>query len=233
MPTQTNNTPNKRGPRTPEGRQRSSRNAIRHGLTAAQVVLDYESPEQYEALKQAVFAELQPETEIERQLTADLVNHRWRLDRIVRIETSTFDNKMEDMEGWFRRYCAGISNDARIAHVFESLAKGPALALLDRYETRLRRAYERTLRTLLQLQAERRAQQAAAESTASEHPGPPQEILPNEKNGDGPDGPPPMENGASGPYRLVFGPQIRTLSSPPVAPDADRADSTPVRTSEP
>ncbi|MFN3321884.1 MAG: hypothetical protein ACK5AZ_00185 [Bryobacteraceae bacterium] len=196
MPAHNNNAPNKRGPRTPEGRQRSSRNAIRHGLTAAQVVLDYESPEQYEALKQAVFAELQPETEIERQLTADLVNHRWRLDRIVRIETSTFDNKMEDMEGWFRRYCAEISNDARIAHVFESLAKGPALALLDRYETRIRRAYERTLRTLLQLQAERRARAQAqvesgsgSETTQAEskdstepvpRPEPPNQILPNE-----------------------------------------------------
>ncbi|MFN3326166.1 MAG: hypothetical protein ACK5AZ_21925 [Bryobacteraceae bacterium] len=192
MPNQTSNTPNKRGPRTPEGRQRSSRNAIRHGLTAAQVVLDYESPEQYEALKEAVLAELQPETEIERQLAHDLANHRWRLDRIVRIETATFDTKMRDQEEWIAAEYTQILADTRIAHAFEELAKEPALALLDRYETRLRRAYDRTLRTLLQLQAERRNRpQAEAESEATQtestvcaetapRPEPPKQFLPNE-----------------------------------------------------
>ncbi|MFN3323781.1 MAG: hypothetical protein ACK5AZ_09820 [Bryobacteraceae bacterium] len=180
MPTQANNTPNKRGPKTPEGRQRSSQNAIRHGLTAEQVVMPYESLSDFDALEAAVTDELQPDTEIERQLVSDLVNYRWRLDRIVRIETATFDLKIGHQQRWVDREYPEADADIRLALAFENLADGPALKLLDRYEARFRRAYDRTLRTLLQLQAERRARETADKSTASVHPEPPEEFLPNE-----------------------------------------------------
>jgi len=41
------------GPKTEPGKQRGSRNAVRHGLTAETVIEPLEDPEDYKALEQA------------------------------------------------------------------------------------------------------------------------------------------------------------------------------------
>ncbi|MFN3325897.1 MAG: hypothetical protein ACK5AZ_20560 [Bryobacteraceae bacterium] len=220
MPNQTNNTPNKRGPKTPEGRQRSSQNAIRHGLTAEQVVMPYESLSDFDALEAAVTDELQPETEIERQLVSDLVNYRWRLDRIVRIETATFDLKIGHQQRWVEREYPEADADIRLALAFENLADGPALKLLDRYEARFRRAYDRTLRTLLQLQAERRAREAAEqcveESKTSAAPDPRPALVPQKLPNEFPPAPPaPPVNGHSSPAASQPEPPSPLNDTPP------------------
>ena len=45
------------GPRSEEGKQRSSRNALRHGLTAETVVEPLEDPEDYKLFEEAIAAE--------------------------------------------------------------------------------------------------------------------------------------------------------------------------------
>jgi hypothetical protein len=42
------------GPTTPEGKERSRRNAVRHGLTAETVIAVLENSEDYEAFEAAV-----------------------------------------------------------------------------------------------------------------------------------------------------------------------------------
>ena len=74
------------GPRTDAGKQRSSMNAIRHGLTAATVVLQSEDPAAYEAHRRQFFAEHQPATPTETQLVQELVDTSWRLNRIPLLE---------------------------------------------------------------------------------------------------------------------------------------------------
>jgi len=48
------------GPRTPEGKARSSRNALKHGLLSSQILLEHESAEELEALREGLYEELQP-----------------------------------------------------------------------------------------------------------------------------------------------------------------------------
>lgn len=75
------------GPKTEAGKQRSSQNAIRHGLTAETVIGPLEDPEDYKAFEQAVTADYDAETAVERELVLRLASLLWRLQRSTSIET--------------------------------------------------------------------------------------------------------------------------------------------------
>jgi len=70
------------GPRTEAGKQRSSRNALRHGLTAQTAVLPTEDPETYQRHIQQLLDEYAPATPTETQLVHAIANTAWRLNRI-------------------------------------------------------------------------------------------------------------------------------------------------------
>jgi hypothetical protein len=53
-----------RGPVTPDGKDRASRNSIRHGLLARAILLEGESRERFNQLVQVLNDALQPETAI-------------------------------------------------------------------------------------------------------------------------------------------------------------------------
>ncbi len=74
------------GPRTDSGKQRSSLNALRHGLTAASAVLPSEDPAAFEAHRRSFFDEYQPATATETQLVSELADTSWRLNRIPLLE---------------------------------------------------------------------------------------------------------------------------------------------------
>ena len=62
------------GPTTPEGKERSRRNAVRHGLTAETVIVGVEDAEDYQAFEATVIADYDAETAVERELVL-----RWRV----------------------------------------------------------------------------------------------------------------------------------------------------------
>jgi uncharacterized protein YpuA (DUF1002 family) len=74
------------GPRTEAGKQRSSRNALRHGLTAQTAVLPNEDPETYQRHIQQFLDEYAPATPTETQLVHEIANTAWRLNRIPLLE---------------------------------------------------------------------------------------------------------------------------------------------------
>ena len=79
------------GPTTPEGKERSRCNAVRHGLTAETVIAVLESSEDYEAFEATVISDYNAETTVERQLVLRLASVLWRLRRATSIETAIFD----------------------------------------------------------------------------------------------------------------------------------------------
>ena len=83
------------GPRSKAGKQRSSRNAIRHGLTAETVIEPLEDAEDYSAFEEAIAASFDPETAVERELILRLASLLWRLRRTTSIETALFQMKRE------------------------------------------------------------------------------------------------------------------------------------------
>jgi uncharacterized coiled-coil protein SlyX len=125
------------GPRSAEGKQRSSRNALRHGLTAQTVVLPTEDPDAYQLHLKSYTGEYNPKGATESDLVRSLADLSWRLNRVAALETNLLDE----------------------AESAESLSK--ALANLSMHSQRLSRQFERTAAQLRDLQTTRRAQEQA------------------------------------------------------------------------
>ena len=75
------------GPRTSDGKRKSRRNAVRHGLTAETVIDVLEEAADYEALAAAINADFRPATNFELQLVSRLISLLWRLRRATAIES--------------------------------------------------------------------------------------------------------------------------------------------------
>jgi hypothetical protein len=78
------------GPVTPEGKERSRRNAVRYGLTAETVIAALEDAEDYQGFEAAVIADYDAESAVERELVLRLASVLWRLRRATGIETALF-----------------------------------------------------------------------------------------------------------------------------------------------
>ena len=75
------------GPITADGKRRSRRNAVRHGLTAETVVETVEDIEDYRGFEAAVIASYDARDAVERELVLRLASLLWRLRRATAIET--------------------------------------------------------------------------------------------------------------------------------------------------
>src|SRR6476619_1159719 len=81
-----------KGPVTPDGKERASRNALKHGLTAMHhLVLEDEVPDALEALIETVAEEAGAASEIEARLARRLAIALWKGERAERIEVALFD----------------------------------------------------------------------------------------------------------------------------------------------
>jgi hypothetical protein len=102
------------GPKTKTGKQRSSQNAIRHGLTAETVIGPLEDPEDYKAFEQAVTADYDAETAVERELVLRLASLLWRLRRSTLIETGLLRIQVEVLREQRTRPAPRPSEDCAI-----------------------------------------------------------------------------------------------------------------------
>jgi hypothetical protein len=154
-----------RGPKTPEGKLASSRNATTHGLTAHTLVLHNESETQYDSDLRDYLDQFRPQGKVEIDLVRQLAAAQWRLARYIAVETALLENKMESQAEWLDEKYQVLPEPNRLAFAFDALSEpNGALALLNRYQARLQREYQRVLKMLMDLQAARRAEQVGDES---------------------------------------------------------------------
>jgi hypothetical protein len=76
-------TPLGTGPRTPQGTERSKRNATKHGIFSSVVVLKGESRAEYESFLNGLRESLRPEGALEEFLVEKLASISWRHRRLV------------------------------------------------------------------------------------------------------------------------------------------------------
>jgi hypothetical protein len=147
-------TPSRGGPVTPEGRARSSRNSLRHGLTAQAVVLETESKEDFAALLDSFLTRFHPSDPVEHELVEAMAAARWRLRRLYTIESRILEIELLRRADSIDQEFTGIDDPDRLAHAFQHLANHDrSLSLLLRYETTLTRTYDRAFKQLTQLQS--------------------------------------------------------------------------------
>src|SRR3954462_1889132 len=79
------------GPTSPEGKQRSRCNAVRHGLTAETVIGALEDAEDYKTFETAIIADYDAQSAVERELVLRLASLLWRLRRATTMETGLFE----------------------------------------------------------------------------------------------------------------------------------------------
>ena len=85
------------GPATDAGKQRSRRNAVRHGLTAETVITTLEDEEDYKAFELSVTSGFDATTAVERELVLRLASLLWRLRRATAIDTGLLQLQSEIM----------------------------------------------------------------------------------------------------------------------------------------
>ncbi len=78
------------GPRTAEGKERASQNAVKHGLLAGEAVIAGEDPEEFESYREEMLADLGPVGPVETMLAERVVGLSWRLRRAERLQNAAF-----------------------------------------------------------------------------------------------------------------------------------------------
>jgi hypothetical protein len=148
------------GPKTEAGKQRSSKNALRHGLTSQTIVLPSEDPADFQGLLDSYLQQFRPAGPVELDLTHELAAARWRLNRLALIETQLLADSIDNVEQRRAQEIEDGDEDEPLTPA-ESLAKafdrlsGGSLNFLYRIQSRLERTYSRALQNLLRLQAHR------------------------------------------------------------------------------
>ncbi len=130
------------GPVTEAGKQRSSLNALRHGLTAQTVVLPQEDLEAYQSHLKSFTNEFHPKGAMESNLVQSLADSTWRLNRIPTLEASLLAVSPND----------DLTGTALLAFL-ERQAK--ALAVYSIHSQRLSRQIEKTAAQLRDIQGTR------------------------------------------------------------------------------
>jgi hypothetical protein len=140
-----------RGPKTREGKARSARNALKHGMRSAKhVVLPEEDADEFADLEAAMLEELAPVGTLETVLARRVAVAAWRLARADRIEVELFAHR-----SWGAAANPGLAmiRDGNGTRSFETLLRYRGAAMAE---------FWRALRTLKALQAEQAAEAGAA-----------------------------------------------------------------------
>jgi hypothetical protein len=148
------------GPKTPEGKRRSSLNALRHGLTGQTVVLPGENVSHFEDLFLAFQQDLKPFGQLEKQLVQTIAETQWRINRVASIESNLIALGVHE-------YAETIDTEDPIIHSALVQAKAvraemAQIAMLGLHQTRLTKILHQTLAQLKQAQTTRKEQEEKA-----------------------------------------------------------------------
>ena len=146
------------GPRTEEGKQRSSLNALKSGLTGRTVLLPTEDSAVYERHLQHFFNFYEPIGEEETAVVQRMADTRWRLDRCVNLENNLYALGHVEFKELFPEEAPDVRPALIQAHTFRAYQK--EFRNLNIQEGRLERTFTKDYARLVELQDARRQMEA-------------------------------------------------------------------------
>lgn len=137
------------GPKTLAGKRRSSQNATRHGLLARTIVLDGEDLEAFEQLLNSLTEQYTPAGPVESALIETMVVARWRQMRLWAMEKAGLAHQIALQP-------EPVDPVTKAALAFRTLSdQSRSLELLNRYETRYDRQFNRCVARLAALKTQK------------------------------------------------------------------------------
>src|SRR6266511_3809966 len=110
------------GPRTKEGKERSSRNATDHGVYCQDIVLPGESHREFEVMRQGFIKSLLPRNLFELSLVDRIAADQWRLNRLNGGEVHQYEQRRDAHEMALGHILDGrATSDERVNEFFEKL----------------------------------------------------------------------------------------------------------------
>lgn len=144
------------GPKTEEGKQRSSMNSLKHGLTAKVIVLPHEDNIEFHEIRAALLQSYQPANPHETMLVDQIAAGYWRTIRARRFETGMLSDAARTYKhnhGQDEEPNAGHDDSVCAVWMIETPEK--ALKNYFRYDGSIERQYYRAMAALDRVQAAR------------------------------------------------------------------------------
>jgi len=161
------NTRRSTGPKSPEGKSRSSANALKHGLCAQRTLLPGENAHDWAVFHHQFLLDLQPNDALERLMVDRIAIAAWRLQRATRYEVGLIEKAIANVEHAAKRI-RRFADQYNRPHVLKSddgeavgaRAVGDCLAsrsfsALARYESHIERGMFKAINKFQQLAAAR------------------------------------------------------------------------------
>jgi hypothetical protein len=110
------------GPKTPEGKAISSRNAIRHGLTSVSPLLPSEDPAEFESFQSSVVTQYDPQDAEDTAIVSAYVDTMWRLRRVPAQESRLISIEILRMK-------LAAKDDPALANILTAIGEADPIAI--------------------------------------------------------------------------------------------------------
>src|SRR6202789_2019588 len=154
----------KKGPSSPEAKERVKYNALRHGFTGQVLIMTPEERDVFDAFVKGMMTDLAPAGAHETFLANSIAEEAWRLNQIRARCANLAAVGYLDGAGDRYRPMEGAINTAGIeTAVLDSVVardQSKQLALMSLYGQRTQRAYEKYKKDLNEIQEKRKASEA-------------------------------------------------------------------------
>jgi hypothetical protein len=156
----------KKGPSTPEAKDRVKYNALRHGFTGQVLIMTPEERVKFDAFVKGIMTDLAPVGTLETFLANSMAEEAWRLNQIRARCTNL--SALGDFDGAGAKYSTMKGQDSHQAARIETTVTDTAaardlakeFALMSLYGQRTQRAFEKYKKDLNELLAKRKADEA-------------------------------------------------------------------------
>ena len=157
----------KKGPSSPEAKQRVRYNAVRHGFTGQVLFMTPEEREKFDPFVKGMMTDLAPVGTHETFLANSIAEEAWRLNQIrARCVNLAAVGDIDGAGDKYRPIEEGIGVESVLTYSVVARDQSKQLALMSLYAQRTQRAYEKYKKDLNELQENRKANEEAEKEEA-------------------------------------------------------------------